>query len=167
MPCVTPLRGDRGAGGGQWAGPERVPPPTDQHTCPSDRFKCKNNRCIPNRWLCDGDNDCGNNEDESNSTCSGEELCGGQLWGGWGGLFLTSPWVLTVLCLSVCPAQPGPAPPTSSPAPAGAASPSPGRATWMTTAGTARMNPHRVVSGGPSGVGSWGLWGGGGGSWLC
>uniref|UniRef100_A0A8V5GXQ8 Uncharacterized protein n=1 Tax=Melopsittacus undulatus TaxID=13146 RepID=A0A8V5GXQ8_MELUD len=32
--------------------------------------KCKNNRCIPNRWLCDGDNDCGNNEDESNSTCS-------------------------------------------------------------------------------------------------
>lgn len=47
--------------------------PTDQHTCPSDRFKCKNNRCIPNRWLCDGDNDCGNNEDESNSTCSGED----------------------------------------------------------------------------------------------
>lgn len=47
--------------------------PADQHTCPSDRFKCKNNRCIPNRWLCDGDNDCGNNEDESNSTCSGEE----------------------------------------------------------------------------------------------
>ncbi|XP_010156347.1 PREDICTED: low-density lipoprotein receptor-related protein 1-like, partial [Eurypyga helias] len=44
--------------------------PADQHTCPSDRFKCKNNRCIPNRWLCDGDNDCGNNEDESNSTCS-------------------------------------------------------------------------------------------------
>lgn len=159
--------GGSGGWGGQWAGPERVPPPTDQHTCPSDRFKCKNNRCIPNRWLCDGDNDCGNNEDESNSTCSGEELCGGQLWGGWGGLFLTSPWVLTVLCLSVCPAQPGPAPPTSSPAPAGAASPSPGRATWMTTAGTARMNPHRVVSGGPSGVGSWGLWGGGGGSWLC
>uniref|UniRef100_A0A452GR76 EGF-like domain-containing protein n=1 Tax=Gopherus agassizii TaxID=38772 RepID=A0A452GR76_9SAUR len=45
-------------------------PRPDEHTCPSDRFKCENNRCIPNRWLCDGDNDCGNNEDESNSTCS-------------------------------------------------------------------------------------------------
>lgn len=107
MPCVTPPRGDRGAGGGQWAGPERVPPPTDQHTCPSDRFKCKNNRCIPNRWLCDGDNDCGNNEDESNSTCSGEELCGGQLWGGMGGfvphLSLGADGALSV-CLS-CPAR--------------------------------------------------------------
>lgn len=46
-------------------------PPSDQHTCPADRFKCQNNRCIPMRWLCDGDNDCGNNEDESNTTCSG------------------------------------------------------------------------------------------------
>lgn len=43
----------------------------DQHTCPADRFKCQNNRCIPLRWLCDGDNDCGNDEDESNTTCSG------------------------------------------------------------------------------------------------
>lgn len=43
----------------------------DQHTCPTDRFKCQNNRCIPLRWLCDGDNDCGNDEDESNTTCSG------------------------------------------------------------------------------------------------
>lgn len=45
----------------------------DQHTCSTDRFKCKNNRCIPLRWLCDGDNDCGNDEDESNTTCSGRE----------------------------------------------------------------------------------------------
>jgi len=45
--------------------------PPDQHTCPADRFKCQNNRCIPLRWLCDGDNDCGNDEDESNTTCSG------------------------------------------------------------------------------------------------
>ncbi|KAG7261405.1 hypothetical protein CRUP_036578 [Coryphaenoides rupestris] len=44
----------------------------DQHTCPADRFKCQNNRCIPVRWLCDGDNDCGNDEDESNTTCSGD-----------------------------------------------------------------------------------------------
>ncbi len=48
-----------------------VCPSVDQHTCPADRFKCQNNRCIPMRWLCDGDNDCGNDEDESNTTCSG------------------------------------------------------------------------------------------------
>lgn len=53
--------------------PDLSPLPLDQHTCPSDRFKCENNRCIPNRWLCDGDNDCGNSEDESNATCSGVE----------------------------------------------------------------------------------------------
>lgn len=55
------------------------PPSPDQHTCPSDRFKCENNRCIPNRWLCDGDNDCGNSEDESNATCSGAD------WAPWVG----------------------------------------------------------------------------------
>lgn len=127
--------------------------PTDQHTCPSDRFKCKNNRCIPNRWLCDGDNDCGNNEDESNSTCSGEEPAPSSGSSrracaavpshslGWP-LAPPAPKALSV-CLS--PGQLGPAPPTSSPVPAGAASPSPGRATWTTTAGTAPMSlPHAV-----------------------
>lgn len=44
---------------------------TDNRSCPADQFKCLNNRCIPKRWLCDGTNDCGNNEDESNFTCSG------------------------------------------------------------------------------------------------
>lgn len=67
------------------------PPSPDQHTCPSDRFKCENNRCIPNRWLCDGDNDCGNSEDESNATCSGMEgigapQTGSQAWGSQGSL---------------------------------------------------------------------------------
>lgn len=41
-------------------------------SCPVDQFKCLNNRCIPKRWLCDGTDDCGSNEDESNRTCSGE-----------------------------------------------------------------------------------------------
>lgn len=44
------------------------------HSCPIDQFKCPNNRCIPKRWLCDGTNDCGDNEDESNKTCSGRTL---------------------------------------------------------------------------------------------
>ena len=45
---------------------------TDNHSCPVDQFKCPTNRCIPKRWLCDGADDCGDNEDESNSTCSGK-----------------------------------------------------------------------------------------------
>nr|XP_054114114.1 low-density lipoprotein receptor-related protein 1B-like [Callithrix jacchus] len=40
------------------------------HSCPDDQFKCQNNHCIPKRWLCDGTNDCGGNEDESNQTCT-------------------------------------------------------------------------------------------------
>lgn len=44
------------------------------HSCPDDQFKCQNNRCIPKRWLCDGANDCGNNEDESNKTCAGKNF---------------------------------------------------------------------------------------------
>uniref|UniRef100_A0A6Q2Z9X6 EGF-like domain-containing protein n=1 Tax=Esox lucius TaxID=8010 RepID=A0A6Q2Z9X6_ESOLU len=42
------------------------------HSCRIDQFKCLNNRCIPKRWLCDGTNDCGSNEDESNNTCSAQ-----------------------------------------------------------------------------------------------
>uniref|UniRef100_A0A8C4MYX3 LDL receptor related protein 1B n=1 Tax=Equus asinus asinus TaxID=83772 RepID=A0A8C4MYX3_EQUAS len=49
---------------------------TFNHSCPDDQFKCKNNRCIPKRWLCDGANDCGSNEDESNQTCTGKGLFG-------------------------------------------------------------------------------------------
>ena len=40
--------------------------------CCSDqygKFKCSNGKCIPKRWLCDGDNDCGNNDDESRFEC--------------------------------------------------------------------------------------------------
>lgn len=48
------------------------PPAAVNHSCPDDQFKCKNNRCIPKRWLCDGANDCGSNEDESNQTCAGK-----------------------------------------------------------------------------------------------
>lgn len=34
-----------------------------------DKYKCSNGNCIPRRYLCDGDNDCKNNDDESRSQC--------------------------------------------------------------------------------------------------
>ena len=33
------------------------------------KFKCSNGKCIKLGWVCDGDNDCGNNDDESRSRC--------------------------------------------------------------------------------------------------
>lgn len=26
--------------------------------CPREKFKCNDGRCIPQVWVCDGDNDC-------------------------------------------------------------------------------------------------------------
>uniref|UniRef100_A0A3Q3XIF9 EGF-like domain-containing protein n=1 Tax=Mola mola TaxID=94237 RepID=A0A3Q3XIF9_MOLML len=47
------------------ANPSYVPPPQ----CQSGEFACKNNRCIQDRWKCDGDNDCLDNSDEASELC--------------------------------------------------------------------------------------------------
>ncbi|XP_037050177.1 low-density lipoprotein receptor-related protein 8-like isoform X8 [Bradysia coprophila] len=47
--------------------------------CKPDQFKCKNNRCIPLRWQCDQESDCGDGSDEDSAlckhkTCTSEEF---------------------------------------------------------------------------------------------
>lgn len=41
--------------------------PTVGHTCGPDFFMCSNKVCIPKIWVCDNDDDCGDNSDEVSS----------------------------------------------------------------------------------------------------
>ena len=39
-----------------------------------EEFTCNDGECIYNRWLCDGDNDCSDGEDEANCTPGKQHL---------------------------------------------------------------------------------------------
>lgn len=42
--------------------------------CAARQFQCDNNRCVPLTWVCEGENDCGDNSDEKPSLCKGKEF---------------------------------------------------------------------------------------------
>ena len=42
----------------------------DPSSCAVDQFTCANDKCLDSQLLCDGNNDCGDNSDES-TICSG------------------------------------------------------------------------------------------------
>lgn len=44
-------------------------------TCGVDEFRCKDSgRCIPARWKCDGEDDCGDASDEPKEECGKERV---------------------------------------------------------------------------------------------
>lgn len=53
--------------------PQRGPGSTE---CLLRQFKCKNGRCMQLVWMCDGEDDCGDNSDETAPECTIPRTCG-------------------------------------------------------------------------------------------
>ena len=49
-----------------------APPAEVALSCEKSQLRCSNGLCVPLRWLCDGEDDCGDGSDERN--CSSEMI---------------------------------------------------------------------------------------------
>lgn len=76
---------------------------TAERTCEPYQFRCKNNRCVPGRWQCDYDNDCGDNSDEDK--CS---MCHFQLRDNGFTLYTVNICYLTSSSVTYCTLMPCP-----------------------------------------------------------
>ncbi|XP_070073621.1 low-density lipoprotein receptor isoform X7 [Drosophila takahashii] len=45
---------------------------SSESTCSQEQFRCGTGKCIPQRWLCDRENDCADGSDEAASHCRGK-----------------------------------------------------------------------------------------------
>lgn len=71
-----------------------------QMTCGVDEFRCKDSgRCIPARWKCDGEDDCGDASDEPKEECGEKRLRAGGAGGKAAGRGVRS----CVYCVCVTP----------------------------------------------------------------
>nr|XP_012551059.1 lipophorin receptor isoform X1 [Bombyx mori] len=48
---------------------------SENGACPMKQFQCANGKCIPMTWVCEGDDDCGDNSDESIEECKESRTC--------------------------------------------------------------------------------------------
>ena len=53
--------------------------PQNSGTCSPEQFTCQNQKCIPNGWMCNGNDDCGDGSDETDPKCH-ELQCGPNKW---------------------------------------------------------------------------------------